>query len=350
MEKPLNEDFNGGWKIMRAMMWGIIGMMFIAGLMVHDFTIWLLGAVTALFFVVYTRYQRNRVARRSTPSKTWLLTDAGLQRVYTDPPARETIPWNSIERMRWVRYLGLLFFWNESGQRCEAFRNEFEESDFAGLYRGVLNIDEKEADEVAELWLKHQSPKLPDPPTDRSRRDRRPLSRQAKQALLLTLGLGLVLIGWGAVSILRHASSSRWPSVQGKIISQDYWTVAARDNSRDRAKLHLTYRYKVGAQEHYGSQYGLGQSNCFGIQEDVRAIANRYPTGAVVQVYYNPDNPGEAVLHAGPDWREDSDFPLLGAFFVFLALFLRKVIRAQAVKNQKTEKNWLVKVYGTQPK
>lgn len=350
MERPLNEDFSGGVKVIRVMMWVIIALAIIAGLKARDFTIWLFGAGCAVFFFVYARRLQTRAIQRAANSKSWLLTDAGLQRIYTDPPARETIPWSSIERMKWIRSQSLLFFWNESGQRCEAFRNEFKESDYAGLYRGVLHVDEQEADEVAGLWLQHRPPPEPESASPLSRQDRRPLSKRAKQALFLTLGLGLLLFGWGAVNILRHAPSSRWPSVQGKIISQDYLIVTAHDNSRDRAKLHLTYRYQVDAQDRYGSQYSLGQSNYFGSQEDVRAIANQYPTGAVVQVYYDPDKPAEAVLHAGPDWGDDSAFPLLGGFFVFLALFLRKVMLAQGAKNQKAEKNWLVKVYGDQPK
>ena len=350
MEKPVNEDFNLGWPVMRAMIFVIIGLSLLAGLqgglITHDFKFFLFTVGVSVFLFVSGRFLRNRIARSSRPD-TWVLTDAGLQRVYSDPAARELISWNSIERMRWIRFKGLLFFWNESGSRCESFRDEFQEGNVAGLYRGLLHVPEQDADEIAKLWLNHhtsnESETVPGPTRHRARR---PMSRESRHVLFLFLALGLGLIGWDTVNLLRHYASARWPVVQGKIVSQFYLQPTNARHSGKHEKLHLTYRYEVGGQAHYASQYSLARADYSGFSDDVRGVADAYPVGAAVQVHYNPGNPAEAVLHSGPDWTNDGAFLVLGGLFVFLSLVFSKIMVAQDSRREVPEKNWLLKVYG----
>jgi hypothetical protein len=95
--------------------------------------------------------------RRSETELKWLLTDDGLERVYT-VEKRETIRWEQIQQMKYIRYFGLLIWWQESmpDSRIEEFRDEFQKKMdvMKGRYRCGLCIGEDEGRELISIWQK----------------------------------------------------------------------------------------------------------------------------------------------------------------------------------------------------
>jgi hypothetical protein len=126
----------------------------------HDRDFLVLGIVfcasimlVAVFFVRWGL--RWAIRKRETDTK-WLLTDGGLERVYA-AEKRETIRWEQIQEMRYIRYLGLLIWWQESmpDSRIEEFQDELQiKMDGRGRYRCGLCIGEDEGRELISIWQK----------------------------------------------------------------------------------------------------------------------------------------------------------------------------------------------------
>lgn len=113
--------------------------------------------------------------------------------------------------------------------------------------------------------------------------------------------LGWLLIGSGVVAVLfplvtwsRVRASRRWPSVQGRIL-QSTLDRHSRSGSGYSYTPRIRYAYVVDRQEYESSQI-----NFWGVVGGSEWIARRttarYPEGARVPVYYNPEGPSEAVL------------------------------------------------------
>jgi hypothetical protein len=87
--------------------------------------------------------------------------------------------------------------------------------------------------------------------------------------------------------------------------------------------LHLDARFRVGRQE-YEADNKRGNPEGLGIRE---AMA-RYPVGAKVTVYYDPDNPSNAAFTRDVTWRRRAMgagvVSVLTVLFAGLPLFLRQ--------------------------
>lgn len=101
-------------------------------------------------------------------------------------------------------------------------------------------------------------------------------------------------------------AASRWPSTQGEIISSksSSKTVtthhATYDENEDKVEernfARITYKYAVGGKQYTGSRVSIGEDMG---NDDVRGRLDRYPKGRTVEVFYNPEKPGKAVLERG---------------------------------------------------
>jgi Protein of unknown function (DUF3592) len=87
-----------------------------------------------------------------------------------------------------------------------------------------------------------------------------------------------------------------WPVVQGEIVASE--TSAApthiSDDESDYA-VDIRYRYKVGAKDYEGHRIRFGSPSHVDSML-AQELTGRYPMGACVRVYYNPQRPSEAVL------------------------------------------------------
>lgn len=117
----------------------------------------------------------------------------------------------------------------------------------------------------------------------------------------MTRTLGWVLIGSGVFAVLfplvswmRVRASRSWPSVSGRV-TESTLDVEPRADKSDSYMPRVRYEYAVK-----GESYESSQLNFWGSIGGSRATAERtttrYPAGAQVTVYYNPETPFEAVL------------------------------------------------------
>ncbi|WNG62157.1 DUF3592 domain-containing protein [Archangium gephyra] len=114
----------------------------------------------------------------------------------------------------------------------------------------------------------------------------------------------LVLDGWILHMLARQSLSASHPSASGTI------TRSQVVSSDDTYGFEARYAYSVGGQAYEGSRSSHGEwsSSNRGRVED---LARRFPVGASVPVFYDPESPGDAVLITGVD-----------GMYLFLLLFM----------------------------
>jgi hypothetical protein len=132
--------------------------------------------------------------------------------------------------------------------------------------------------------------------------------------------LGAVLSVAAFVRGRRLASASaRWPTAAGivttsGVIEEQFEDKRDDDKSVMRKKISryqvdLRYAYRVGKRDFVGTAAGWGWTGIFGLRELAEKAAACYPQGQPVTVYYDPEQPGNAVLD--PSNRQGSLAPLI---------------------------------------
>ena len=117
----------------------------------------------------------------------------------------------------------------------------------------------------------------------------------------MTRTLGWLLIGGGVLAVLfpivswmRVRASRSWPSVSGRV-TESTLDVETHVGKTDSYMPRIRYEYTIK-----GQTYESSPLNFWGSMGGSRSVAERttarYPTGAKVTVYYNPEMPSEAVL------------------------------------------------------
>ncbi|MGT2436876.1 DUF3592 domain-containing protein [Bradyrhizobium betae] len=125
------------------------------------------------------------------------------------------------------------------------------------------------------------------------------------------------------VSTRRLASASlRWPTAAGKVsrcavVEEIVEEKTEHDNRptttkmQHRYQVDLRYAYKVGQRDFIGTEINWGGTMISGLREVAEEAAAKYHPGQTVQVHYDPERPGHAVLE--PASREGALGPLIGA-------------------------------------
>ena len=111
-------------------------------------------------------------------------------------------------------------------------------------------------------------------------------------------------------------ASKQWPKVSGKIIE-------ISDFSSD-SKYRLKYEYTLNRNTYNNSRIIFSTSKTY-IKLRAREFENKYALNQIVNVFYNPKNPKQAVLEPG---RND------GAVLVILLLFGLLILSSLAIFNQ----------------
>ena len=120
--------------------------------------------------------------------------------------------------------------------------------------------------------------------------------------LLFVGGFGAagLFILWGYFRARRQAQASLgWPAVEGEILEAYVRREEETDADGEWRVTYfpeVRYAYRVLGQEYVGNQITFGGTLGGSSPARARAVVARYPEGERVTVYYNPDNPQEAVL------------------------------------------------------
>lgn len=94
-------------------------------------------------------------------------------------------------------------------------------------------------------------------------------------------------------------ASQHWPMVMGTITAVDIQMRQVSGQEGDAINYFypvIQYEYEVLGQHYHKDRYTLGTATGYIIPSQAQTIANHYIPGNAVRVYYNPNNPDEAVL------------------------------------------------------
>ncbi len=152
-------------------------------------------------------------------------------------------------------------------------------------------------------------------------------SSQSVGCFFLVLAGALVL--WNLYQVAQIANSASWSKTAGRVVASG--TVPGPGSLASYITYaEVSYSYKVAERQYksstlrWGSDYRLTRA---GATEE----AARYPFGAEVDVYYDPDSPSDAVLE--PGFNHHVVFDIVGSLLLMgLAFVVVNFIFERAAK------------------
>jgi hypothetical protein len=133
------------------------------------------------------------------------------------------------------------------------------------------------------------------------------------------------------------SASMRWPTVAGTVTTSDVIEEAIEGKNNDdksfirkiyRYQVDLRYAYQIGKRDFVGTAANWGGTAIYGLREMAEQAADQYRPGQPVTIYYDPEQPRNAVLE--PENRKGSLALLIVAAIcaVFGGLFLAFLLEA----------------------
>jgi len=117
--------------------------------------------------------------------------------------------------------------------------------------------------------------------------------------VFMIVGLGIVCFGFHQLHYARASLS--WETCEGTITHSEVTRhQGSGKNRRTTYGVSICYDYTVGDKKYTGDRYRYGDYNSSSSRAS--GIVNEHPVGAVVKVYYSPDEPERSVLVPGPNW------------------------------------------------
>ena len=151
------------------------------------------------------------------------------------------------------------------------------------------------------------------------------------------IAVGIFSLWLGINEIVGGIRSTNWPSVEGTITESYVETVAHSSSGSSHASrtFHaaITYTYRIDGVAYEGTRVAFGELG----REDpafAQAIVERYPVEQVVDVYYNPNRPNEALLEPG---RQGGTWfwTCLGIPFLLMGILMHKILPGVLAEQEK---------------
>lgn len=136
--------------------------------------------------------------------------------------------------------------------------------------------------------------------------------------------------GYGIwLQLKKSRGGQNWRVTQGEIITSAISTTATHTSDDDSDyTANITYRYKVGAKDYEGHRVRFGSpSRISGMQAE--GLTGKYPVGAKISIYYDPERPSKSVLEPK---NRNSVAALVALFVVFTMITAVLVSHAIAGK------------------
>jgi hypothetical protein len=95
----------------------------------------------------------------------------------------------------------------------------------------------------------------------------------------------------------RAESAALWPETQGQVRECRIIEIPLRNRKEYRTTA--TYEYAVNGTQYRSQRRFFGEEATGGSRSQAEQLHLKYRVGSQVTVYYNPDNPKEAVLELG---------------------------------------------------
>lgn len=123
------------------------------------------------------------------------------------------------------------------------------------------------------------------------------------------IGGGLFVYGLYLRSKL--SACQRWPQATGTVTRSDL-------DTDDGIRISVIYDYVVNGAGYRSSCVQFGTPTTYLLKSSAEAVLGRYPVDSHLTVYYNPENPAEAVLdRTSPGGLE---YILIGIVFIIMTV------------------------------
>lgn len=134
---------------------------------------------------------------------------------------------------------------------------------------------------------------------------------------LLAVVLGIA----GVINRNKAKKASGWPSVQGKVIDarlEEQKSTDLDDNLSIHYRPVVTYQYEIGGQTYASNRTGVIPMNYD--QKTAQKKLDAFPMGSALTVFYNPENPEEALLN--PSKTTANIFLIIGIVVLVISCVL----------------------------
>lgn len=146
-------------------------------------------------------------------------------------------------------------------------------------------------------------------------------------AVNVIIGLVFVLLGGAFIffakrNAKRAAASLAWPSTQGAVTSSMLTSFSSEDSATSYQPK-VEYGYTAAGKAYTGKRIAFGAAGS-GNGAAEQKVVLKYAIGSAVEVFYNPDDPSDAVLERDAA-ASNKVFWILGVVFVVsgvVALFV----------------------------
>lgn len=117
----------------------------------------------------------------------------------------------------------------------------------------------------------------------------------------------LAAYSWFVVPIVRDNvrelrlgfESDAWPRARAEITGGNLRFVTSRGRPTNDTYAELTYSYSIAGRDYAGTRVEFLTDARFYTPDTGRDVLRRYPNGAIVPVWYDPEEPSESVLEPG---------------------------------------------------
>ncbi|MDO9088334.1 MAG: DUF3592 domain-containing protein [Anaerolineaceae bacterium] len=150
---------------------------------------------------------------------------------------------------------------------------------------------------------------------------------------LIFLGLGIMLVVLNRKNQKKADVSYSWPSTPGRLVSAEVKQSLSVEDEFGQSKPiyypEVRYEYEVNGRTFPGKRLSFGGSETFANGNDASNRIAGFEPGAVLKVYYDPNDPGKSVLDRVA--KKSSLVIVMGVFFIGLGLCALASVLVMAV-------------------
>jgi len=127
----------------------------------------------------------------------------------------------------------------------------------------------------------------------------RPNQRRARKvAAVIVLAMGVFLLVERGTLLQRGLATEQWPEVQGQLLQAEFTKVSS-GRVRPGWRMILVYRYEVDGRSFESSWIRRNEPSRRLNSEEREQAEARFDPGSAISVYYNPEQPDQAVIETG---------------------------------------------------